>query len=143
MNAISHIRLAKLEKMLHLEKVMKNLTTHQNFNESFYKSGISSNSIYNEISSVKFQNNSDYLNCRRFSLNDDIERKENESIMELQTTTILKNKMDEIANSLLKRKKEIEELLYLKRISEKKLANLDTVKFKAFETYVGLLNHYS
>ena len=125
--------------MLHLEKVLKNLTSHQNFNESFCKSGISSNSFYNEISSIKFQNNSEYLNCRKFSLNDDIERKENESIMELQATTILKNKMDEITNTLMKRKKKIEELLYLKRISEKKLANLDTVKFKAFETYVGLL----
>lgn len=128
--------------MLHLEKVLKNLTNHPNFNESFYNSGTSSNSFYNEISSIKFQNNSDYLSCRKFSLNDDIERKENESIMELQTTTILKNKMDEITNTLLKRKKKIEELLYLKRISEKKLANLDTVKFKAFETYVGLMNSF-
>jgi hypothetical protein len=127
-----------LEKLSHLEKVLKNLTNHSNFNESFYNSRIaSSNSFYNEISSIKYQNNSDYLNCRKFSLHDDEEKKYNEYIIELQKTTILKNKIMEITNSLLKKRKKIEELLYLKRISEKKLANLDIVKFKAFETYVG------
>lgn len=135
-----HVKEQKAEKYNHLKKVLENLLKNENVSEITIIDSKNKKSDYNtyllNASSINKQYNLDELFIKRNILSQELSKLEDFYISEMQNTSILKHKKNELAQNLLDHKKEIQELIYFQKLSEKKLSNLDNVEFKAKETYV-------